>query len=110
MICVCCSKEQVRIPSNYISKSGTKTYVNRDDRGRFWNGRTCPDCYNIKQRENNKKATKGGRQNRSKPTTRMCRTCKKPLPESRYFNHEVCASFRENNYMNWDEVCGVIGT
>ena len=51
MLCKICKEEKTKEP---ISKGDHTRFV--DESGRLWNGKVCPDCYKIYNRERMRKA------------------------------------------------------
>lgn len=51
MFCKICKEEKIKEP---ISKGSHTRFV--DENGRLWNGKVCPDCYKIYNRERMRKA------------------------------------------------------
>lgn len=46
MVCKICKKDLVKEP---ISRGNHTRFV--DENGKLWNGKVCPDCYKIYNRE-----------------------------------------------------------
>lgn len=46
MICKICKEEKVKEP---ITRKDTVRFV--DEKNRLWNGKVCPDCYKVYNRE-----------------------------------------------------------
>lgn len=51
MFCKICKEEKNKTP---ISKGDHTRFV--DDNNRLWNGKVCPDCYKVYNRERMRKA------------------------------------------------------
>jgi hypothetical protein len=92
--CIDCSKRVVR---------NKKLVYNRiiftDDQGKIWNGFQCPSCKYGSRKPYVKASDKG---------KRLCRKCRRALPDTRYFRHEHCES--KDSWLDWREVSGLTST
>lgn len=89
MICKKCGKTKNRFKAE-VRPTGVGYYF-RDENGRMWQGRTCPECM-WPSGSRKFKASKESSEFWSQPTaqTRMCRVCDEALPADRYFKHKSC--------------------
>jgi len=99
-VCKKCTLEVQKIKAEHRPAPSRGHYY-RDDKGRLWQGKICPNCYwptNKKYNMEGGVADAVDDFNSDPLTDRLCRGCHKPLPTSRYFRHPECEVIE-----TWDE-------
>jgi len=90
--CTKCNLEFIRIHE----PKGKSYYRYVDDRGKRWNGSSCPTCTNSTKKTSTVSHSKA--LNVKPSFVRVCRKCNKDLPSTHYFLHPECRDF------DWDEL------
>lgn len=89
MICKKCGKTKNRFRAE-VRPTGVGYYY-RDETGRMWQGRTCPECmWPSGSRKFGSSAASREFWTQPEARVRECRECGKSLPTDRYFKHRHC--------------------